>query len=48
MPFSGFLYSQTGSRKDLKHCPTRVNITANRLEAPAVGDSLYNRFISND
>ena len=36
------------SRKDLNHCPTRVNITANRLEVPAVGDSLYNGFISND
>ena len=48
MPLPGFLYSQTDSRKNLNHYPTRVNITANRLEVPAVGDSLYNRFISND
>ena len=36
------------AKTDLNHCPTRVNITANRLEVPAVGDSLYNGFISND
>ena len=48
MPLPGFLYSQTDSRKNLNHCSTGVNITANRLEAPAVGDSLYNGFSSSD
>ena len=48
MPLSGFLYSQTDSRKHLNYCPARVNSTANRLEVSAVGDSLYSGFISND